>query len=451
MEKLKINIDNTFNLVSRDEVYRLKDKVQRSLQSLYNRTGKGNDFLGWIDLPSKITNARLDEIEATAKVIRKKIDVIVVVGIGGSYLGSKAIAEALSDQFALFRSDNTNPHILFAGHNLGEDYHSALLKILDTKRYAIVVISKSGTTTEPAVAFRILKRHLEKKEGKEESKNLIVAITDEKQGALRRMSVKEGYKTYVIPDNIGGRYSVLTPVGLVPLAIAGFDIRQLVKGAESMQLLTGTDIDFNENIAALYAAVRYLLYTRGKKIEILANFESKLHYLAEWWKQLYGESEGKENRGIFPAGIDLTTDLHSMGQYVQEGERIIFETVLSVCRTGSELKIPVDDENLDGLNYLAGKRIDEVNKMAELGTILAHTDGGVPNIRIEIPRINEYHLGQLMYFFEIACGISGYLLEVNPFDQPGVEAYKRNMFALLDKPGFENESKKIKSRIQLRV
>jgi glucose-6-phosphate isomerase len=447
MERLRINIDKTFDFISENELNNLKDKVQECLQSLYNGTGKGNDFLGWINLPSNITGEQLDEIDATAKTLRGEIDVVVVVGIGGSYLGSKAVTEALSNDFLSIGSDKANPVVLFAGQNLGEDYLSGILKILDSRRYAIVVISKSGTTTEPAIAFRILKWHLEKKMGKPKAKNLIIAITDEKRGALRKMASDEGYKTYIIPDDVGGRYSVLTPVGLVPLAVAGFNIRRLVEGARSMQLLTGPDNDYKENIAALYAAVRYLLYTKGKKIEILANFESKLHYLAEWWKQLFGESEGKETRGIFPASVDLTTDLHSMGQYIQEGERILFETVLSVNRTESELKIPVDDENLDGLNFLAGKRIGEVNKMAELGTILAHTDGGVPNIKIEIPQINEYYLGQLMYFFEIACGISGYLLGVNPFDQPGVEAYKRNMFALLDKPGYEEESKKIKSRL----
>ncbi len=448
MENLTINIDNAYHFVNSEEIFHLKDKVMACLQSLYNRTGKGNDFLGWINLPFSITDKQLKEIESTAKSMREKTDVIVVVGIGGSYLGSKAVAEALSHNFESFRTGNTNLPILFAGHNLSEDYLSDLLEILDTKRYGIVVISKSGTTTEPAIAFRILKQHLEDKVGKKEAKNLIVAVTDEKKGALRKLADDEGYQTYVIPDDVGGRYSVLTPVGLVPLAIAGFDIGSLVEGAKSMQRKTSPDIEFKENSATLYAAVRYLLYMKGKKIEILANFESRLHYLAEWWKQLFGESEGKENKGIFPASVDLTTDLHSMGQLIQEGERNFFETVISVKKPKSNLQIPFDDENLDGLNFIAGKRIDEVNKMAELGTILAHVDGGVPSIKIEIPRIEEYYLGQLMYFFEIACGISGYLLDVNPFDQPGVEAYKKNMFALLDKPGFEEESNIIKSKIR---
>ena len=442
-----INIEKTYHYVNKEEIYNLKDKAVDCLRSLYSQTGKGNDFLGWINLPSEITDEQLKDIETTAKAIRERVDVIVVVGIGGSYLGSKAVSEALSHNFESFESDHAKTMIVFAGQNLGEDYLSDLLEILNKKRYGIIVISKSGTTTEPAVAFRILKRHLEEKTGKREAKNLIIAITDEKKGALRKLANDEGYKTFIIPNDVGGRYSVLTPVGLVPLAVAGFDIRSLVEGAKSMQLRTGPDIEFNENTAALYATVRYLLYLKGKKIEILANFENKLHYLAEWWKQLFGESEGKENKGIFPASVDLTTDLHSLGQYIQEGERIIFETVITVKRQKSKLLIPADDKNLDGLNFLAGKRIDEVNKMAELGTMLAHVDGGVPNIKIEIPRIDEFHLGQLMYFFEIACGISGYLLDVNPFDQPGVEAYKKNMFALLDKPGFEEESKKIKSRL----
>ena len=447
MENLMINIEKTYHYVNMEEIYNLKDKAVDCLRSLYSQTGKGNDFLGWINLPSEITDEQLKDIETTAKAIRERVDVIVVVGIGGSYLGSKAVSEALSHNFESFESDHAKTMIVFAGQNLGEDYLSDLLEILNKKRYGIIVISKSGTTTEPAVAFRILKRHLEEKTGKREAKNLIIAITDEKKGALRKLANDEGYKTFIIPNDVGGRYSVLTPVGLVPLAVAGFDIRSLVEGAKSMQLRTGPDIEFNENTAALYATVRYLLYLKGKKIEILANFENKLHYLAEWWKQLFGESEGKENKGIFPASVDLTTDLHSLGQYIQEGERIIFETVITVKRQKSKLLIPADDKNLDGLNFLAGKRIDEVNKMAELGTMLAHVDGGVPNIKIEIPRIDEFHLGQLMYFFEIACGISGYLLDVNPFDQPGVEAYKKNMFALLDKPGFEEESKKIKSRL----
>jgi glucose-6-phosphate isomerase len=337
---------------------------------------------------------------------------------------------------------------LYAGHNIGEDYLNELMEILNDLRYALVVISKSGTTTEPALAFRILKNHLEKRVGKKAAKDLIVAITDAKKGALRTTATQEGYKTYVIPDDVGGRYSVLTPVGLVPLAIGGIDIRAMIKGATDMEKITSSATAFEKNPACLYAAARFMLYRSGKKVEILANFENKLHYLSEWWKQLYGESEGKEGKGLFPASVDFSADLHSMGQYIQEGERMIFETVISITGTLSRLVIPKDKSDLDGLNYISGKRVDAVNKMAELGTMLAHVDGGVPNIHIEIPKLNEYYLGQLMYFFEKACGISGYLLGVNPFDQPGVEAYKKNMFALLEKPGFEAETKKIKGRIE---
>ncbi len=330
---------------------------------------------------------------------------------------------------------------------IGEDYLSELIEILDKKSYAIVVISKSGTTTEPAIAFRILKEHLESKIGKEKAREMIIAVTDSQKGALRKLATNEEYKTFVIPDDIGGRYSVFTPVGLVPLAIGGFNIESLIEGAKSMQELTGVNVEFEKNPAAIYAATRYSLYKAGFKTEILANYDCKLHYLAEWWKQLYGESEGKEGKGIFPASVDLTTDLHSMGQYIQEGERNLLETIISVKKPHYTLTIPSDKDNLDGLNYLSGKRIDEVNKMAELGTMLAHIDGGVPTIHIQIPKINEFYLGQLMYFFEMACGISGYLLGINPFNQPGVEAYKKNMFALLEKPGFEKETKLIKSKL----
>ncbi|MFO7655836.1 MAG: glucose-6-phosphate isomerase [Bacteroidales bacterium] len=448
MENLKIKIDKVFGFVGKEEIFSLRANALASLSSLYEKSGKGNDFLGWVNLPSQISGAEMNDIENTARVIRTRIDLVVVIGIGGSYLGTRAVSEALAHSFEFLKEKNNNPQIIYAGHNLGEDYLTELLEILDHKRYAIVVISKSGTTTEPAIAFRILKQHLEEKVGRDEARNFIIAVTDEKKGALRKMADDEGYKSYIIPDDIGGRYSVLTPVGLVPLAIAGFDIRSLVKGAKDMQALTSPGVKFEVNPAALYAATRYLLYRKGKKVEILANFENKLHYLAEWWKQLYGESEGKEGKGIFPASIDLTSDLHSMGQYIQEGERILMETVISVKSPKNRLEIPGDKDNLDGLNFLAGKRIDEVNKMAELGTMFAHIDGGVPNIQVLIPVLNEYYIGQLMYFFEIACGISGYLLDVNPFNQPGVEAYKKNMFALLDKPGFESDSAIIKKRLE---
>ena len=370
----------------------------------------------------------------------------VVIGIGGSYLGSKAIAEAMTDTFATLKGSD-KPYVLFAGQNIGEDYLTEMLELLDKKRYGIVVISKSGTTTEPALAFRILKNHLEAKVGADKAKDLIVAVTDESKGALRTLATQEGYKTYVIPDDVGGRYSVLTPVGLVPLAIGGFDVRALVQGAKDMEEKCSSTTPFDQNPATIYAAARIALYNSGKKIEILANFENKLHYLAEWWKQLYGESDGKDGLGIFPGSVDFTADLHSMGQYIQEGERHLMETVISIAKTKYDLTIPSEDGNLDSLNYLAGKNIDYVNKMAELGTQIAHVDGEVPNIRIELPELSEYYLGQLMYFFEKACGIGGYLMDINPFNQPGVEAYKKNMFALLEKPGFEEETKAIKKRL----
>lgn len=337
--------------------------------------------------------------------------------------------------------------MLYAGHNIGEDYLYELCDILKDKQFGIINISKSGTTTEPAIAFRMLKKQLEEAVGKEEAKHRIVAITDARKGALRTLATQEGYKTFVIPDNVGGRFSVLTPVGLLPIAVAGVNIRELVAGAVSMEKATDASVPFAENPAAIYAATRNELYKAGKKIEILCNFNPKLHYIAEWWKQLYGESEGKEGKGIFPAAVDLTTDLHSMGQWIQEGERTIFETVISVEAMEHSMIVPTDAENLDGLNFLAGKHVDEVNKMAELGTQLAHVDGGVPNLKISLPAITPYYIGQLFYFFEKACGISGYMLGVNPFNQPGVEAYKKNMFALLNKPGYEKESEAIKSRL----
>ena len=446
MSKIKINIEKTLDFVSKDTIYGLSEKAMAANKALHDKSGKGNDFLGWVNLPSSISKADIADIEDCAGEIKAKSDVVVVIGIGGSYLGSKAVAEALTDTFATMKPAD-NPHLLFAGQNIGEDYLTEMLALLDAVSYSIIVISKSGTTTEPAIAFRILKNHLEEKVGIEEAKSRIVAITDASKGALRKLSEQNGYKTFVIPDDVGGRYSVLTPVGLVPLACGGFDIKALVDGAKEMEAICDSSSSFENNPAALYAATRNALYATGMKIEILCNFENKLHYVAEWWKQLYGESEGKEGKGIYPASVDFTADLHSMGQYIQEGERTLFETVISIKETLYKLQIPEDKDNLDSLNYLAGKNIDYVNKMAELGTALAHIDGGVPNIQIEIDNLSASTLGQLMYFFEKACGISGYLLEVNPFDQPGVEAYKKNMFALLEKPGFEEESKKIKAKL----
>ena len=404
--------------------------------------------MGWLHLPSSITPEFLNEIQAVANTLREKCEVVVVAGIGGSYLGARAVIEGLGNSFAWLVNDKKNPTILFAGNNIGEDYLFELTSFLKDKKFGVINISKSGTTTETALAFRLLKKQCEDQRGKEEAKDVIVAVTDAKKGAARTCADKEGYKSFIIPDNVGGRFSVLTPVGLLPIAVAGFDVKQLVAGAADMEKACGKDVAFEENPAAIYAATRQALYTQaGKKIEIVCNFQPKLHYFAEWWKQLYGESEGKDQKGIFPAACDFTTDLHSMGQWIQEGERSIFETVISVETPNEKLLFPHDDENLDGLNFLEGKRVDEVNKMAELGTRLAHVDGGVPNILVNVPELNAYYLGQLIYFFEKACGISGLLEEVNPFNQPGVEAYKKNMFALLNKPGYEAESKAIQERL----
>ena len=447
MKNLKLDISKVYDFVSKDEIIALEKQTAQSLQKLTSGSGPGNDFLGWLNLPSDITEDEIRDIEDTASRLAEKVDYVVVIGIGGSYLGARFFIEAMSSSFEWLKPGGHHPRILFAGQNLVEDYHAELSEFLKDKQFGIVVISKSGTTTEPAIAFRIFKKQLEEQAGKENAGKLIVAITDQSKGALRKLSEIEGYKTFVIPDDTGGRYSVLTPVGLLPIALAGFSIRDFISGARAIQSASLENGELLKNPSALYAATRYALYKKGKKIEILANYHDKLVFLSEWWKQLYGESEGKENKGIFPASVYFTADLHSMGQYIQEGERHIFETVVSVSAPDKHLDIPADKDNYDQLNFLAGKRISEVNAMAELGTMLAHVDGGVPNIRIEIDRINEYNLGQLVYFFELACGISGYLLGINPFDQPGVEAYKKNMFALLEKPGFEEETRRIKARL----
>lgn len=447
MNNIQLSIEKAFGFVAPEAVAAYKTAAGAANKALHQGTGKGSDFLGWLNLPSSIDEAHLADLEATAALLRAKCEVVVVIGIGGSYLGAKATIDALSNSFDWLQTERKSPAIVYAGQNIGEDYLFELQQLLLNKKFGIISISKSGTTTEPALAFRLLKTQLEEQQGKEAARELIVAVTDKARGALRTLAVQEGYKTYVIEDNIGGRYSVLSPVGLLPIAVAGFDIRQLVKGAVDMEAQTGENISFENNLAAQYAAVRNELYKSGKKIEILVNYHPKLHFVSEWWKQLYGESEGKDNLGIFPAAVDFTTDLHSMGQWIQEGERTIFETVISVKESDHTVLVPSDEANLDGLNFLAGKRVDEVNKMAELGTLLAHIDGGVPNLKIELPKLNEYYLGQLFYFFEKACGISGYLLGVNPFDQPGVEAYKKNMFALLEKPGFEAETAALKARI----
>ncbi len=442
MEQIQVSIKNVSGTVDRAAIDALAPEANDGLRKILDGSGLGNDFLGWVKLPTSITAESLDDINATAAALRNSCDTIVVIGIGGSYLGAKAVIEALSDSFAAYR--NTTPKVLFAGQNIGEDYLYELQDYLKNKKFGIIVISKSGTTTEPAIAFRLLKEQLESQMGREEASKRIVAITDEHRGALRSLATQEGYKTFVIPDNVGGRFSVLTPVGLLPIAVAGFDIHALVAGAAEFEkeTLTGANTD-----SKLYAMTRNALYRAGKKTEILVNYNPKLHFFGEWWKQLYGESEGKDHKGIYPSAVDNSTDLHSMGQWIQEGERTIFETVISVIDQKHKVVIGSDEANLDGLNYLAGKRVDQVNKMAELGTVLAHVDGGVPNIHVTVPALTERYLGQLIYFFEAACGISGYILGINPFNQPGVEAYKRNMFALLEKPGYEKETEAIKKRL----
>ena len=442
-----IKLDISKALENAAQAVELKEQVAAAQEALENGTCPGNDFLGWLHLPSSTTAEFLNEIKACAEVLRSNCDTVVVAGIGGSYLGARAVIEALGNSFAWLTNNGENPNILFAGNNIGEDYLYELTQYLKGRNFGVINISKSGTTTETALAFRLLKKQCEEQRGKEMARKVIVAVTDAKKGAARTTADKEGYTSFIIPDNVGGRFSVLTPVGLLPIAVAGFDIDKLVQGAADMEAATAPGVPFEENPSAVYAAVRNILYAQGKKIEILVNFQPKLHFMNEWWKQLYGESEGKDLKGIFPAAVDFSTDLHSMGQWIQEGERTIFETVISVETPEHTLLFPHDEENLDGLNFLAGKRVDEVNKMAELGTQLAHVDGGVPNMRVVVDRLDEYNLGQLIYFFEKACGISGLLLQVNPFNQPGVEAYKKNMFALLGKPGYEKETEAIKNRL----
>ena len=443
MALLKLNTAKSGVVFSEE----LKASALAANALLHSGKGAGNDFLGWVNLPSSIDKAQIDAINACAASLRAKADVVICIGIGGSYLGAKAVLDAMSNPFELLHAKHENPIVLFAGQNISEDYTAELLAAVKHHSIATIVISKSGTTTEPAIAFRIIKEEIEKRYGKEEAKSRIVAITDQARGALKTLATQEGYQTFVIPDNVGGRFSVLTPVGLLPLAVGGVDIAKLVAGAQAMEAATAEGVAFEDNLAAQYAATRNVLYNGGKKIEILGSYEPKLQNINEWWKQLYGESEGKENKGIFPASVTFTADLHSMGQYIQEGERTLFETIISVEKPAHEVKVEADEANLDGLNFLAGKRLHEINKMAELGVQLAHIDGGVPNILIQIPAIEEEAIGALLYFFEKACGISGYMIEVNPFNQPGVEAYKKNMFALLDKPGYEEESKAIKARL----
>lgn len=445
-ENISISLKNVESFISNEEILALAQQSVLHLDSLNKGTGPGSDFLGWMSLPEDI-RPQLERIEKVAERLRSISDLTVIVGIGGSYLGSRAVIEALSHSFSSLRKDKHH-EIVFAGQNLSEDYLSELLDILDVRNYSVVVISKSGVTTEPAIAFRIIKNHLEKKVGKKNASERIVAITDSKKGALRPLADANGYETFVIPDNIGGRYSVLTPAGLLPIALSGIDIRMLVEGAASIQAVTRNNRNASTNLSLIYAAARNLIMQSGRTTEIMVSYTPKLHYFSEWWKQLFGESEGKDGKGIFPAAVDFTTDLHSLGQYIQDGQRIMFETVLSVTEPNRELRVPKEEDNADQLNYLSGQRISEVDHNAEAGTILAHHDGNVPVILLTIPQLNEYYIGQLFYFFELACAVSGYILDVNPFDQPGVEAYKRNMFALLNKPGYEEAGRLLRERLK---
>ena len=439
MKTIGLNTEHLQHFIENTDIAAIEKEVISAKKMLLDGSGKGNDFLGWVNLPAEISQDEINNIKKDVERLAGKVRLFVVVGIGGSYLGARAVIEALQSEFAMQDTGRKFPYIVYAGHTLSEDYYCQLMQVLDKQEYAVAVISKSGTTTEPAVAFRLIKSHIEKKYGKAEAAKRIIAITDARRGALHDIAVQEGYQMYVIPDNVGGRFSVLTPVGLLPIAMSGYDIDKLLQGARDMREECIRNDKVEENPALLYAAIRNLLYRKGRKVEILENFVPQLKYVSEWWKQLYGESEGKEGKGILPHSLSFTTDLHSMGQYVQEGERLMFETVLSVERPQQRIEIPSDEKNLDGINYLVGKTLTEINHNAELGTILAHRDGGVPVLRILIPEVNEYVLGQLIYFFEFACGVSGYVLQVNPFDQPGVEAYKKNMFRLLGKPGYADK------------
>ena len=435
MDTLKLNIKHALNCIGKDAINALLPEVIAAKKHLVNGDAAGNDFLGWVNLPEELDAEMIARLKADVQRLQSISQVMVVVGIGGSYLGARMVIEALQSEFAAMNLGN-KPFIVYAGHTLGEDYYAQLLNLLDLVDYTTCVISKSGTTTEPAVAFRIVKAHMEKKYGHEESNRRIVAITDAKRGALHEIATKEGYPMYVIPDNVGGRFSVLTPVGLLPIAMAGYDIDRLIQGARDMRRICLENNTLEDNPALMYAAVRNALYRKGIKIEMLVSCQLNLRYLAEWWKQLYGESEGKDGKGIMPHSITITTDLHSMGQYVQDGERLMMETMLRVIKPNSTVPVPSDELNLDGINYLTCKTLTQINDCAAEGTIAAHNAGGVPVVELTVPMIDEYYIGQLIYFFEFACGVSGYTLGVNPFDQPGVEAYKKNMFHLLGKPGF---------------
>ncbi|MDR0969677.1 MAG: glucose-6-phosphate isomerase [Lentimicrobiaceae bacterium] len=445
MINVQIDLKYLKDFLSESQLQQYGKQIPDVYRMIYDKTGAGNDFLGWVDLPSQTNESLLEDIIACAKTIRQKAELFVVIGIGGSYLGARAVIESLSTYFSHYENQT---RVIYAGQNISEDYLADLLDLLDKKEYALAVISKSGTTTEPAIAFRILKAHLEQKYGIAEARKRIVAITDKSKGALKQLADAENYKTYVVPDDVGGRYSVLTPVGLLPIAVAGIDIKQLVFGAQKMEAFSRANQQMEANPIAQYAVVRQALYHSGKTTEIMVNYEPRLFYFSEWWKQLYGESEGKEQKGIFPASVGFTTDLHSMGQYIQEGLRMLFETVISIEKSNRELRIPHAENDLDQLNYIAGHRLSEVNRTAEMGTVFAHIDGGVPNIRIQLPELTPDSVGQLIYFFEMGCALSGYMLNVNPFDQPGVEAYKNNMFALLGKKGYEELMRILKTQME---
>ena len=449
MSKLLFDYSKALEFVSQEEIDNFESTVNLAKETLINKKGAGADFLGWLDLPVNYDKEEFERIKKAAKKIQSDSEVLVVIGIGGSYLGAKACIEALSHSFyaLLDKTKRPYPHIVFCGNSISEKYLHDLEEALEGKDFSINIISKSGTTTEPAVAFRVLKKALIKKYGKEEAKKRIYATTDREKGALKKLTDEEGYESFVVPDDVGGRFSVLTAVGLLPIAVAGIDIDKLMEGAAAARK-SALEKPYKENPALLYAALRNIIHRKGKAVEILANYEPSLHYISEWWKQLYGESEGKDNKGIYPASVDLTTDLHSMGQFIQEGSRILYETVISIEEPLVNMLLEEEEKDTDGMNYLAGKSIDFVNKSAMNGTILAHTDGGVPNLSIVLPKLNEEYLGELFYFFEFACGVSGYILAVNPFNQPGVESYKKNMFALLGKPGFEREREELLKRLQ---
>lgn len=446
--KVTFDFSKAAGFIRDHEMQAFEGIASAAKEVLVSRSGLGNDFLGWIDLPVDYDKEEFDRIKKAAAKIQSDSEVLIVIGIGGSYLGARAAIEFLRHGFYnnISKEQRKTPEIYYAGNSISSSYLQGLIDVVGDRDFSVNIISKSGTTTEPAIAFRIFKEMLEKKYGKKEAAARIYATTDKARGALKNLADEEGYETFVVPDDVGGRFSVLTAVGLLPIAASGADIDQLMAGAASGRELA-LNSPFVENDAMQYAAVRNILHRKGKSVEILANYEPSLHYVSEWWKQLYGESEGKDQKGIYPASVDLTTDLHSMGQFIQDGSRIMFETVLNVEKSKVELTIGEEPVDLDGLNYLAGKTVDFVNKSAMNGTILAHTDGNVPNLRVDIPEQNEFYLGQLFYFFEFACGISGYISGVNPFNQPGVESYKRNMFALLGKPGYEKEREELMKRL----